>query len=178
MKAGEHGRPGGGGYGVARGGEEKEAAPGGLGVELHDLRVVADGGDRTAEGRCGDDVGGEVEAADHCTADGGGGGGGGGCRGGPGERGVQREAAVEAVGEEVPLRRDRDGGGHRGRGCGVGRRRRGAAGARSDRARAAGLGEEAGLWGIELRVYDGGWPLTCGTGHRRAEPSEGGLDSC
>jgi hypothetical protein len=123
VEAGEHGRPGGGGDGVARGGEEEEAAPGGLGVELHDLRVVADGGDRTAEGRRGDDVGREVEAADHGTADAGGGGGGGGCRGGPGERGVEREPTVEAVGEEVPLRRDGYGGGHRGGWCGVGRRR-------------------------------------------------------
>lgn len=98
---------------MARGGEEEEAAAGGLGVELHDLRVVADGGDRAPEGRGGDDVGGEVESPDHGTADAGGGGGGGGCRGGPGERGVEREAAVEAVGEEVPLRRDGDGGGHR-----------------------------------------------------------------
>lgn len=113
MEAGKHGRPGRRGDGVARGGEEEEAAAGGLGVELHDLRVVADGGDRAPEGRGGDDVGGEVESADHGTADAGGGGGGGGCRGGPGERGVEREAAVEAVGEEVPLRRDGDGGGHR-----------------------------------------------------------------
>nr|CAB3473821.1 unnamed protein product [Digitaria exilis] len=112
MEAGEQGRPGRGGNGVARGGEEEEAAAGGLGVELHDLRVVADGGDRAAEWRGGNDVGGEIEAADHRTT-GGGGGGGGGCRGGPGERGVEREAAVEAVGEEVPLRRDGDGGGHR-----------------------------------------------------------------
>lgn len=107
------GRPGGGGEGVARGGEEEEAAARGLGVELHDLGVVADGGDRAAEGRGGDDVGGEVEAAGAGSGgSGGGGGGGGGGRGGPGEGGVDGDAAVEAVGEEVPLRRDGDGGGH------------------------------------------------------------------
>lgn len=75
-------------------------------MELHDLRVVADSGNRPAEGRCSDDVGGKVEAADHGTA--GAGGGRGGNRGGPGERRVECDAAVEAVGEEVPLRRDGD----------------------------------------------------------------------
>lgn len=107
------GRPGGGGEGVAGGGEEEQAAARGLGVELHDLGVVADGGDRAPEGRGGDDVGGEVEAAGAGSGgSGGGGGGGGGGRGGPGEGGVDGDAAVEAVGEEVPLRRDGDGGGH------------------------------------------------------------------
>uniref|UniRef100_A0A0A9E8L5 Uncharacterized protein n=1 Tax=Arundo donax TaxID=35708 RepID=A0A0A9E8L5_ARUDO len=110
LKSGEEGRPGRGGDWVARGGEEEEAAARGLGVELHDLGVIADGGDPAAEGRDGDDVGGEVEAANHGTAAARGGGRGGDCRGGPGERGVEGDAAVEAVGKEVPLRRDRDGG--------------------------------------------------------------------
>lgn len=104
-------------------------------MELHDLRVVTYGGDRAAEGSGRNDVGGEVEAADHGTADAGGGGGGAGRRGGPWERGVEREAAVEAVGEEVPLRRDGDGGGHRVAGWEVGRRRRGEA--RRERGRIA-----------------------------------------
>lgn len=106
------GRPRGRSEGVAGRGEEEEAAARGLRVELHDLRVVADGGDRAAEWRGGDDVGGEVEAADPATAATGGGGSGGG-RGGPGKGGIDGDAAVETVGEEVPLRRNRDGGGHR-----------------------------------------------------------------
>lgn len=95
-------------------------------MELHDLGVVADGGNRAAEGSGGDDVGREVEAADPGAAAAGGGGGGGG-RGGPGEGGVDGDAAVETVREEVPLRRDGDGGGHRPR------RGRSAAGSRTSR---------------------------------------------
>lgn len=99
------GRPRGRGEGVARGGEEEKAAARGLGVELHDLGVIANSGDRAAEGSGGDDVVGEVEATDPASAAAGGGGSGGG-RGGPGERGVDGDAAVETIGEEVPLRRD------------------------------------------------------------------------
>ena len=129
-------------------GEEEEAAARGLGVELHDLRVVADGGDRAAEGRGGDDVGGEVEAADPATAATGGGCSGGG-RGGPGEGGVEGYAAVETVREEIPLRRDGDGGGHH--------RRRGqsAAGSRASR---GGRGLELNCPGNRVGTD---WPRTC-----------------
>jgi len=114
VEAREKGWPGRGGNWVGGGGEEEEAPAGGLGVELHDLRVVADGSDRASKGRGGDDVGGQVEATDHSTADAGGGRGRAGRSwGGPRERGVERESAVEAVGEKVPLRRNGDGGGHR-----------------------------------------------------------------
>lgn len=141
VEAGELGRPRGGRDGVAGGGVEEEAAPRRLRVELHDLRVVPDGGDRAPERRRGDDVRGEVEAAEHATAPpaaaaatgGGGRGRGGGGRGRPGQRGVDGDAAVEPVGEEVPLRRDGDGGGHR--------RRRGGGGV----AREMGCEEGGGL---------------------------------
>lgn len=73
VEAWEKGWPGRGGNWVAGGGEEEDAAAGWLGVELHDLRVVADGGDRASKGRGGDDVGGQVKATDHSTADAGGG---------------------------------------------------------------------------------------------------------
>jgi hypothetical protein len=108
VEASEEGRPGCGCNWVARGGKEEEAAAGRLGVELDDLRVVADSGNRSAEGGGSDDVGGEIEAANHGTASAGGGRGGG--WGGPRERGVECDAAVEAVGEEVPLRRNGYGG--------------------------------------------------------------------
>jgi hypothetical protein len=108
-------------------------------VELDDLRIVADSSNRTAEGRSRDDVGGEIEATDHGTAAAGGGRGAG--RGGPGERGVECDATVEAVGEEVPFRRNGYGGRHHGADRGFVRRRRGKAGARPDHAPAASSGE-------------------------------------
>ena len=85
--------PGSGGEEIARGGENAEAAAGRLGPELDDLGVVADRGDRAAEGGAGDAVAAEVEAsADRGPA-----------------HGVEEQLAVETVVEELPFRRD----GHR-----------------------------------------------------------------
>lgn len=66
-----------------------ELAAGGLGVELHDLGIVADGRDRAAKGGAGHAVAGEVHAAPL--------------------HGVDLKLAVVAVVEELPLRRDSDG---------------------------------------------------------------------
>ena len=76
--------PDGVGEGVAGGGEEAELAEGGLGVELDDLRVVADDGDGAAEGGGGDLVAGEVHVFP--------------------PHWVELRLAVVAVVEELPLR--------------------------------------------------------------------------
>lgn len=89
--------PGGGGEWVAGGGEDEELAARGLGEELDDLGVVADGGHGAAEWRAGDAVAGEVHPG---TA--------------PLEA-VELRLPVEAVVELLPLRRDGDG--RHGRGC-------------------------------------------------------------
>lgn len=78
--------PGDGGEGDAGGVEDEELAAGGLGVELDDLRIVADGGDGAAEGGACDAEAREVHA------------------GAPLE-GVELGLAVVAVVEELPLRR-------------------------------------------------------------------------
>lgn len=80
--------PDGVGEGAAGGGEEAELAEGGFGLELDDLGVVADDGDRTAERRGGDLSAGEVDVL-------------------PGER-RELGLTVVAVVEELPLRRYRN----------------------------------------------------------------------
>lgn len=68
--------------------EDAELAEGGLGVELDDLRVVSDDGDRPAEGRAGDLVPAEVDVLPAHT--------------------VELGLAVVTVVEELPLGGDRD----------------------------------------------------------------------
>lgn len=80
--------PDGVGEGAARGREEAELAEGGLGMELDDLGVVADDGDRAAEGRNGNLGAGEVDVL-------------------PRHR-VELGLAVVAVVEELPFRGDGD----------------------------------------------------------------------
>lgn len=72
----------------AGGVEDAELAEGGLGVELDDLGVVADDGDRTAERRAGDSVAAEVHVAPAHS--------------------VELGLAVVPVVEELPLGGDRD----------------------------------------------------------------------
>lgn len=55
--------PDGGGEGATGGVEDEELAAGGLGVELDNLGIVADGRDGAAKGCSGDTVAGEVDAA-------------------------------------------------------------------------------------------------------------------
>lgn len=81
--------PEGGGDGDAGGVEDEELAASGLGVELDDLGVVSNGGDRTAEGSAGDAVAGEVHARAPLE-------------------GVELGLAVVAIEEELPLRRHGD----------------------------------------------------------------------
>lgn len=80
--------PDGVGDGAAGGREEAEFAEGGLGVELDDLGVVSDDGDRASEGSDGDLGAGEVDVL-------------------PRHR-VELGLAVVAVVEELPLRGDGD----------------------------------------------------------------------
>lgn len=81
--------PYGGGEGAAGGVEDKEFAASGLGVELNDLGVVADGSDGSTERGSRDAVAGEVDATPL--------------------HGVDGELAVEAVVQELPLPGDGDG---------------------------------------------------------------------